>query len=96
MEICHWENVTRLQKRATRAITCSKFDSHTEPLLKLLKLLKINDIYVLNNLTFYYKYIHKMLPPFFGTFEITFSSHIHAYNTRQKDIFYTAYKPQIC
>ena len=45
-----WEkNVTRLntlQKRAIRAITCSKYNSHTIPLLKSLKLLKINDICV--------------------------------------------------
>ena len=36
--------VYKLQKRAVRIISCSKFNAHSEPLLKQLDLLKVEDI----------------------------------------------------
>ena len=79
------KNITRLnklQKKAVRAITNSKFNAHTEPLLKLLNLLNIKDTYILSNLKFYYKYIHNILPHYFQTCDITLTSEMHNYNTR--------------
>ena len=38
------DRLFKLQKRAVRIITCSKYNAHTEPLLKALNLLKIEDI----------------------------------------------------
>ena len=43
----------KLQKRAIRIITDSKYNSHTEPLLKSLNILKINDIFTIQFLTFF-------------------------------------------
>ena len=42
-----------LQKRAVRAIASAGYRSHSEPLLKLYNLLKINDIYTQRLLVFY-------------------------------------------
>ena len=46
--ICSWgfksDRLFKLQKRAVRIITCSKYNAHTEPLFKALNLLKIEDI----------------------------------------------------
>ena len=43
----------KLQKRAIRIITDSKYNSHTEPLLKSLNILKINDIFTIQYLKFF-------------------------------------------
>ena len=57
--------IRKLQKWAVRSITSSKYNAHTEPLFLKLKLLKIEDIYKLSMLKFYYKYQHELLPSFF-------------------------------
>jgi len=49
------KRVFKLQKRAVRLITCSKYNAHTEPLFKSLNLLKLDDIMILKTLKFYYK-----------------------------------------
>ncbi len=38
------KKVTKLQKKVLRILTVSKYNAHTEPLFKKLKLLKVNDI----------------------------------------------------
>ena len=38
------DRIFKLQKRAVRIIACSKYNAHTEPLLKTLNLFKIEDI----------------------------------------------------
>ena len=48
--------IEKLQKRAVRIITCSKYNAHTEPLFKTLNLLKVSDMFTLNLLKMYYKY----------------------------------------
>ena len=79
---------TKIRKKAVRAITNSKFNAHTEPLLKLLNLLNIKDTYILSNLKFYYKYIHNILPPYFQTYEFKLTSEMHNYNTRTKQKYF--------
>ena len=54
--------LTKIQRRIIRTITCSKYNAHTEPLLKALDILKIKDTLKLNTLKFYYKYTHGPLP----------------------------------
>ena len=49
--------LSKLQKKATRVIACSKFNAHTEPLFKSLKLLKLEDLLYLNVLKLYYKFL---------------------------------------
>ena len=56
-----------MQKRALRIITCSKYNAHTMPILKDLNLLKIEDIFKLHQLKFYYKLVNKQLPAYFDS-----------------------------
>ena len=46
----------KLQKKIIRIITNNKFNAHTDPIFKSLGFLKIQDIYRLNVLKFYYKH----------------------------------------
>ena len=51
-----WEfearRLSKIQKRAVRAITFSKYNAHSEPLLKLVKLLSVTDLFNVNSLIF--------------------------------------------
>ena len=47
--------ITRLQKRAIRVITNSKYNEHVEPLSKQLNLLKVSDIFHNSLLKLFYK-----------------------------------------
>ena len=60
--------IFKLQKRALRIITNSKYNAHTEPLFKNLNLLKIKDIFDIECLKFWYKFVNKKLPNYFRTF----------------------------
>ena len=51
--------IYKLQKRAVRMISCSKYNAHTEPLFKSLNLLKVEDIFKIKTLKFYHKYSQK-------------------------------------
>ena len=73
--------LSKLQKRAVRIITNSKYNAHTEPLFKTLNLLKIDDIFRLNAIKFYYKYTKADLPLYFSNM-FTRVSDIHNYPTR--------------
>lgn len=75
--------IFKLQKRALRIITCSKYNAHTEPLFKALRLLKLEDIFKLNMFKFYYKFQHKVLPHYFNTM-FTPSEATHTHNTRHR------------
>ena len=55
-----------LQKRAVRTITNSWYRTHTTPIFKSLNILKINDLYWLMVLKFYYKLENKLLPSYTG------------------------------
>ena len=74
--------VYKLQKRAVRIISCSKFNAHSEPLLKQLNLLKVEDILKLQQLKFYHKLINRQLPGYFTCFPITPATEIHQHSTR--------------
>ena len=56
----------KLQKRAIRIIRDSKHNSHTEPLLKSFNILKLNDIFTIQCLTFFHDdCINVRVPVFF-------------------------------
>ena len=74
--------VFKLQKRALRVITKSKYNSHTEPLFKYCKILKLSDLLRLSTLKFYYKFKHGDLPAYFESFSLSPQGSIHAYPTR--------------
>ena len=57
--------ITKLQKKAIRALTKSKYNAHTEPLFKSLCLLKFSDIIDRKIYKFYFKYVNRTLPNYF-------------------------------
>ena len=54
--------ITRLQKRAIRVITNSKYNAHVEPLLKQLNLSEVSDIFNNSPLKLFHKYKSWNLP----------------------------------
>ena len=42
-----------LQKKAIRAVVKAKYNAHTEPIFKMLKIVKVSDIFILRSLKFY-------------------------------------------
>ena len=74
--------VTTLQKRVIRIMTFSELRSHSEPLLKSLRLLKFFNIIHLEILSFVYQWYHKLSPSCFVNYFNPLSS-IHSYNTCQ-------------
>ena len=73
-----------LQKRAVRIISKSKFNAHTGPIFKSLKILTIHDIYRLNCCKLFWKKIHKKLPQLFLEL-IPLNNETHSYETRQQN-----------
>ena len=59
------QRLIKLQKKAIRIISRSKYNAHTGPIFKTLDILTLDDLFNLNALKFYYKYIRDTLPPYF-------------------------------
>ena len=78
------ERIVKLQKRAVRIISLSKYNAHTEPIFKSLKLLKVTDIFKVQELKFYYRYTHRMLPSYLLDIPLVNNTVMHNYNTRQR------------
>ena len=77
--------IVKLQKRCVRIITRSKYNAHTQPLMKQLNILSVPDMLLLNSMKFYYKYKHKEVPDYFASFTLHTQGSTHDYNTRQRD-----------
>ena len=56
-----------LQKKAIRAITHAKYNSHTEHTFKALNILKLEDIFLMKCLKFYYNLRNDTVPHYFKT-----------------------------
>ena len=82
--VCNVERLFKLQKRAVRAISCMKYNAHTEPIFKALLILKLPDLFKINLLQFYYDWNHINLPYYLQSFEIRPRSHVHNCNTRHR------------
>ena len=54
--------INKLQKKAIRMVSLSKYNSHTEPIFKRPHLLKVADILKIQELKFYYRFMHNTLP----------------------------------
>ena len=77
------QTLQKTQKTAVRLVHKSKYKSHTEPLFKNLKLLKVEDLYTQTAIKFYYKYVNKTLPVYLlDIFRTTPRN--HPYSTRNK------------
>ena len=74
--------IYKLQKKIVRILCDAKYNAHTEPLFKSLSLLKIEDMFKMCCLEFYYKHCNGMLPPYFQAFNFDRQSDRHSYNTR--------------
>ena len=59
-----WYRIFKLQKRTLRIMTNSKYNAHNEPLLKELEMLKVSDIFNVQCMTFWYKFVNKSLPEY--------------------------------
>jgi hypothetical protein len=79
---CKAAKLERLQKKIVRTMTISKYNAHTEPLFKNLRLLKVTNISALHELKFCYKLEHKLLPIYFNNSMFHKFSGIHRHNTR--------------
>ena len=77
------KRIKKLQKWAVRLITNAKYNSHTEPILKKLKLLSVNDLYNLAALKLHHKYQNNDLPAYFTNI-FAIQTPTHGYNTRHK------------
>ncbi len=77
---CEW--LTKLQKRIIRIISLGKYNSHSEPFFKSLKLLKLDDILKLQELKFYYKFENGKLPCYLSKLLFIRNTIIHGYDTR--------------
>ena len=75
--------IFKLQKRAIRIISKSKYNAHTDPLFRNLVLLKVQDIFTLQCTKFYYKFTKNKLPKYFHNF-FQRNSDIHTFNTRNR------------
>ena len=76
--------IFKLQKRAMRIITCSKYNAHTTPIFKSLCLLKIEEIFKLSLLKFFWKLENKKLPSYFpGMFAPNVATS-HSHDTRYR------------
>ena len=71
------DRVIKLQKKALRIIKVSKYNAHTDPLFKKLKLLKVADILKIKELKLYYKFKHNTLPVYLQNLPFSPNSSIH-------------------
>ena len=78
------DRILSLQKKVVRVICRAKYNAHTDPLFKKLKLLKMQNIIELKALKFFFKYSNNQLPDYFRTFFCS-SPPTHSYYTRNRD-----------
>ncbi len=64
-----------------RILSLSKYNAHTDSLLKILKLLKVNDIFELQELKFDYKYKNNKLPHYFQSLPFHPNTRTHDHDT---------------
>ena len=76
--------INKLQKRAVRHITCSRYNAHTTPLFSELQLLKLEDIFKIALLKFHFKYENGLLPAYFNNMFLPTTVE-HGHDTRQRD-----------
>ena len=61
----HLEKLFKLQKKAVRVITLSKWNSHSSPIFKQLTILNLFDINLVQVTCFVYRSLNGQLPPMF-------------------------------
>ena len=74
--------LVKAQKKIIRNMCCQRYNAHTEPLFKELRLLKLQDLLKLNTLKFYYKLINGNIPEYFKSYHLLTQRDIHGRDTR--------------
>ena len=65
----HLGRLVTLQKKAIHVVSLSDYLSHTDPILKELKLLTLEDMFTLQRFKFLHKLAHNTLPTYFDTYK---------------------------
>ena len=84
------QRIFKIQKKVVRIISLSKYNAHTDPLFKHLKLLKMKDIHQIQQLKFYHKLINNQTSKYFTSLDLVFNFVNHEHNTRRRN--YTTHR----
>ena len=76
------DRIFKLQKKAIRIVSLSKYKAHTDSIFKQLNILKAQDILQIQQYKFYYKFTHNKLPAYLQQLSLQPNHTIHNYNTR--------------
>ena len=76
----------KLQKKAVRIISHSTYLAHSEPILKSLNILNVNDIYTFHVAIFMYLCFKQILPKSLSN-HFKFNNNVHTYSTRSMNDF---------
>ncbi len=76
------DRVIKLLKKVIRILNLRKYNAHTDPIFKELKLLKVKDILKLQELKFFFKYKNWKLPYYLKSLPFSPNSDIHDNETR--------------
>jgi hypothetical protein len=79
----------KLQKKSVRTITNAKYNAHTDPIFKSLRLLKVIDILKVQECKFLFKLEKNTLPNYFHSCMFIRHSQVHSYHTRHASNFVT-------
>ena len=78
------DRIFKLQKSIVRLICLTRYNAHTDPLFKTLNILKVEDLFKLKALKFYFLYLQNNLPAYFN--DIFAQTPVnHPYQTRNKE-----------
>ena len=83
--------IEKLQKRFVRIISSSKYNAHSEPLFKVLDILKIEHLFSQCCLKFVYKFQNCQLPMYFLSLQCVPRSSIHSHDTKSANKMDTIY-----
>ena len=75
--------LNKLQKKAIRVTSCSKYNANTDPLFKKLRLLKVEDIFLISKFKFYYRFLKQGLQVNLKNLSLRPNVDIHSHDTRQ-------------
>ena len=76
------KRLIKLQKKALRIISISKYNAPTDPLCKKYRILKLPHILQLQQLKLYHKYINKKLPAYLQNIPLKQNKSFHEHLTR--------------
>ena len=81
----NYQRIFKIQKKVVRILSLSKYNAHTDPLFKHLRLLKMKDIHQLQQLKLYHKLINNQTPEYFTSLGLVFNFERHGHNTRRRN-----------